>query len=129
MQDQKRSTEDHDLTTAERIEQVHSMGQTAAGQLAWGVAKVVVTAFVMGFIALSTGYVRDMRDDLRTVTQKSEIQERSMALMQMQITNMSKVSDATVAALQTMGDQVKHNTYDVDSLKSNAAYNASKSRP
>src|SRR5574337_902189 len=79
----------------ERLDVMQRMTHTAGAQLAWLVAKICVTLFVSGAITLATGYVRDMRDTL-----------------------------PTVSALQSLSRQVDHNTYDVNALKAAVDYNA-----
>lgn len=93
------------------------IGQSAGGQLLWVAAKVLVTLFLGGMVTMATGYVKDMRDDLRVASTKIDAQDKAQALMQQRIGDMGKVSDATVTALQALSIQVNHNTYDVGTLK------------
>lgn len=121
--------QDADMTVHERLDSMQRIGQTAAAQLVWLVAKVLVTLFVSGAIALGTGYVKDMRDDLRTVSTKVEAQNTKSQLQQQSMDGLAKVTDATVLALQSLSKQVDHNTYDVNALKAAAEYNAKHARP
>lgn len=129
-------SEDMPVTTTDRLEAVQAMGQTAAAQLLWTALKVIVTLVITGSAYLATGYVRDIRDSSNQALAKiaelehhNDQQDTEQQLLTQRVSGLTKVSDATVSALQAMGDQVKHNTYDMDSFKSNAAYNARKSRP
>lgn len=118
-----------DVNMHDRMDAMARMGQTAGAQMAWLVAKVVVTLFVSGAIAMATGYVKDMRDDLRTVSTRVEAQNTQSQLQAQRMDGLSKVSDATVTALQSLSKQVDHNTYDVNALKAAADYNAAHGRP
>src|SRR5574337_256180 len=108
----------------ERLDVMQRMTHNAGEQLAWLVAKICVTWFVSGAITLATGYMRDMRDNLRTVSSRVEAQNTQSMLQQQRVENLSKVSDATVSALQSLSRQVDHNTYDVNALKAAVDYNA-----
>lgn len=111
------TTKGHDVSYHENLESVQRMGQTAGAQLARVVAKVLVTLFVSGMVTMVTGYVKDMRDDLRTACAKIEAQQTAQALLSQRVEGVSKITDATVAALNAISQQVQHNTYDVQALK------------
>src|SRR5574337_2199811 len=113
----------------ERLDVMQRMTHTAGAQLAWLAAKICVTLFVSGAITLATGYVRDMRDTLRTVSTRVEAQNTQSQLQAQRMDGLSKVSDATVTALQALSKQVDHNTYDVNALKAAAEYSAVHGRP
>lgn len=100
--------------TAQTLQQ---FGQSVPVQLVWLVAKVLVTAFVSGSIAIGVGYVRDMRDELRTVMIRSQAQDKAQALIDQRVAGLERVSDATVSTLQQLGQQVTHNTDDLGVLR------------
>lgn len=105
-------------------ETLQRVGQTAGAQVAWLVLKVLVTTFVAGSIALATGYVRDMRDDIKVVAQKTEAQDKAQALTDQRVDNLQRVSDATVLTLQQMAAQINDNRYDIRTLKDDSTKGA-----
>lgn len=101
------ATDDVNHPTAESLER---MTQTAWAQLLWMLAKVVVTAFVSGSIAMGVGYVRDMRNEVMRVGQQLTRQDKAQALTEQRVDDLKQVSDATVVTLRQLGEQVTHNT-------------------
>ena len=120
---------EHHVNMTERLDTMQHNAQSSAAQLAWVVAKIVVTLFISATITMATGYVRDMRDDLRLVSNKVEQQGTQTLLQQQSLNGQQKVTDAAVLALQALGKQVDHNTYDIGTLKAAADYNVKRTRP
>jgi hypothetical protein len=104
-------------------------GEAAAVRLAWIVAKVLVTATVTGSIALATGYIRDMRDDIKVARQSTEQLTLDQHDTTIQVANLQKVSDATVVALQQIDGRVRQTEFDVGYLKQAATQEVQRSRP
>ena len=104
-------------------------GEAASVRLLWMVAKVLVTTIVTGSIALATGYVREMRDDIKVATQSTQKLTMDQHDTTIQVANLQKVSDATVLALQQIDGRVRQTEFDVGYLKAAAAQDALKSRP
>jgi esterase/lipase len=111
------------------IESMQRMGQSPGGQMAWMISKVIVTLIVTGAAAMGTSYIKDMRDDIRNVSNLANSQDKTQALTTQKIDNLSKVSDATVATLQALSMQVQHNTYDIQTQKEREAESIARSRP
>lgn len=105
------------------------LGEAASVRLLWIVAKVLVTTTVTGSIALATGYVREMRDDIKVATQSTQKLTMDQHDTTIQVNNLQKVSDATVLALQQIDGRVTHTEFDVGYLKAAAAQEVQKSRP
>lgn len=109
------------MTVHEAMNSVQRMGQSAGAQLAWVAAKCLVTLFITGSLAMAVGYVRDMRDDLRSVSSRAELLGTQNQLQDQSIASINAVSAATISTLKALSEQVSHNTYDVDTLKKEAA--------
>jgi hypothetical protein len=105
------------------------IGETASARLLWIVAKVLVTTTVTGSIALATGYVREMRDDIKVASQRTQDLTLTQHDTTAKVDNLQKVSDASVLALQSIDRRVTQNEFDLGYLKQAATQEVQKSRP
>lgn len=105
-----------DINTHDAAQSLQRMSQGAAAQLVWTMAKVLVTVFITGTIAIATGYVRDMRDDIKVVALKADAQDKAQAVTDIKVNALQRVSDSTVLTLQAIGTQVSENKYNVQAV-------------
>lgn len=107
-----------DLTTAGGpADALQRLGQSASAQLVWTAGKVLLATFISGSIALGVGYIRDMRDDVKTALARTTEQDKAQSLMEQRVSLLQRVSDSTVLTLQQIGTEVTQNKFAIQSVQ------------
>lgn len=115
--------------TSTPAESFQRFTESLGARIAWTAAKAGVAAIVTASIAMGTGYVREMRDDIKAATARTTKLEMDQRLTTDRLENLQKVSDATVAALTQISNQVTRQGFDIEQMKGAAASDAMRIRP
>lgn len=95
-------TEESSTTTAQSLQRfTDSLG----ARIAWAVAKAAIASIVTGSIAMATGYVREMRDDIKAAAARTAALETDQRITSDRLDSLKRVSDATVISLQQIGSR------------------------
>lgn len=111
------------------ITNVQAALDSPGGKVLWMLAKAVITIFITTSVGIGVSYIHDIRDDVTAANETNVRQDLSIQLLQQQSDSFAKFRDTAVVTLQQIGDQVTHNTDDIQNIKSIQKLNTLSQRP
>lgn len=100
-----------------------------AGKMMWTIAKSIITVFVTTAIGIGVSYIHDIRDDVAAASASNVRQDLSIQALQQQSDSFAKFRDTAVITMQQIGQQVTHNTDDIQNIKDVQKLNTLSQRP